>query len=85
MTHFHHADEHSLDCNCTYCMGVDPNKSVARELERYIEELKTYSMKNLSDAQQNEIEQLTQKILLLRRYFPVMELPDKHSRLMKSL
>jgi len=42
-------------------------------------------MKNLSDAQQNDIHQLAQKILLLRRYFPVMELPDKHSRLLKSL
>ena len=85
MTHFNQADEHSLDCNCTYCMGVDPNKSVSRELERCIEELTTYSMKNLSDAQQNDINQLAQKILLLRRYFPVMELPNKHNRLLKSL
>ena len=85
MTHFHHAEEHSMDCNCTYCMGVDPNKSVSRELEKYAEELTTYSFQSLSDEQHMEIHKITNKILLLRRYFPTMELPAKHSRLLKSI
>jgi hypothetical protein len=66
-------------------MGVDPNKSIARELERYVEELTTYSLENLTESQQEDVYRITQKILLLRRYFPTMELPSKHSRLLGSL
>ena len=39
MTYFEHTNEHNLDCDCEYCNDVDPNKSISRELERYIEEL----------------------------------------------
>jgi hypothetical protein len=85
MTKFQHQNEHSLECDCSYCKDVDPNKSVARELERCIEELITYSLANLSDTQQSKIHEISNKILLLRRYFPTMELPSKHTRLLKSL
>lgn len=85
MVHFPHTDDHTLDCDCTYCMGVDPNKSIARELERYVEELTTYSLENLTESQQEDVYRITQKILLLRRYFPAMELPPKHIRMLKSL
>ena len=84
MTKFTHTQEHELDCKCSYCMDVDPNKSVAMELERYVSELTTYTIQNLSEQQQNDIYEITTKILLLRRYFPVMELPSKHERLLKS-
>jgi hypothetical protein len=66
-------------------MGVDPNNSIARELERYVEELTTYSLEKLTESQQEDVYRITQKILLLRRYFPTMELPPKHSRILKSL
>lgn len=85
MTHFSHSNEHSLDCSCSFCMDVDPNKSVSRELEKYAEELTTYSVQSLSDEQQMAIHKITNKILLLRRYFPTMELPAKHLRLLKSI
>ena len=85
MAHFPHTDDHPLDCDCTYCMGVDPNNSIARELERYVEELTTYSLEKLTESQQEDVYRITQKILLLRRYFPTMELPPKHSRILKSL
>ena len=85
MTHFEHANEHSLDCDCNFCWDVDNNKSVARELERYAEELLAFSSESLSDEQQKFIYITTCKILLLRRYFPKMELPLKHSRLLKSI
>ena len=70
MTHFSHSSEHSLDCDCSYCMDVDPNKSVSRELEKYIEELTNYSIKNFNDEQLSDIHKISEKILLLRRYFP---------------
>jgi len=84
MTIFHHAQEHELHCQCSYCIDVDPNKSVARELERYVEELTTYAVQNLNDEDQNKIYEITTKILLMTRYFPVMELPSKHKRLLES-
>jgi hypothetical protein len=65
-------------------MDVDPSKSVAMELERYVSELTTYTIKNLSEQQQNDIYGISKKILLMRRYFPLMELPSKHERLLKS-
>ena len=49
MTYFEHRNEHELDCMCTYCSDVDPIKSIARELEKYIEELTMYSIKNLTE------------------------------------
>jgi hypothetical protein len=66
-------------------MGVDPNKSIARELERYVEELTTNSRENLTVSQHESVYRITQKILLLRRYFPSMELPPKHSRRLESI
>jgi hypothetical protein len=47
--------------------------------------LTTYSVQSLSDEQQEAIHKITNKILLLRRYFTTMELPAKHSRLLKSI
>jgi hypothetical protein len=85
MTIFNQSKEHSLDCNCTYCCDVDPNKSVARELEKYIEELIKFSVTSLNEDQQKSVHQISEKILLLRRYFPTMELPSKHSQLLLSL
>jgi hypothetical protein len=66
-------------------MDVDPNKSIDNELENYIDELLTYAIENLNRNQTEVIHHISQKILLLRRYFPDMELPAKHSRLLKSL
>lgn len=85
MTYFPHANKHSLNCQCTYCMNVDPNKSIDNELEKYVDELLTYTMENLNKNHTENIYHILQKILLLRRYFPDMELPAKHSRLLKSL
>ena len=39
MTIFEHTKEHDLDCQCSFCGDVDPTKSIARELEKCIEEL----------------------------------------------
>jgi hypothetical protein len=66
-------------------MDVDPEKSISSELERYIEELTIYSFTNLTEEQQNFIDEIVNKILLLWRYFPTMELPAKHKRLLQSL
>lgn len=85
MTIFEHVKEHNLDCQCSFCSDVDPTKSIARELEKYIDELITYSIKNLTDEQQDYIHKVSGKILLLRRYFPVQEIPSKHERLIDSL
>jgi hypothetical protein len=85
MTYFSHTEDHPLNCNCSFCMDVDPNKSVSRELERYIEELSIYSIKELNEEQQKFIHEIGNKILVLRRYFPTMELPVKHARLINSL
>lgn len=85
MTIFQQSNEHELDCECNLCMDVDTNKSVARELERYVEELISFSSSNLTEEQQIEIHHISQKILLMRRYFPSKELPVKHARLLASL
>lgn len=85
MTYFEHTQEHELDCNCSYCKDVDPNKSVSRELERYVEELTNFAVTNLSKDQAEKVLKINQKILLLRRYFPEIELPHKHSRLVEAL
>lgn len=85
MTIFQQSNEHELDCDCYMCMDVDPNKSIARELERYIEELTSFSLSNLNDEQQSKVHSIAQKILLMRRYLPSKELPNKHSRLLKSI
>ena len=81
MTDFEHTKEHELECECSYCWGVDPNKSIARELERHVEELIKFSFLNLNEEQQKFVCNQCDKILLLRRYFPKMELPPKHQRL----
>jgi hypothetical protein len=85
MTIFEHIKEHDLDCRCSYCSDVDPTKSISRELEKCVEELTMYSIKNLTDEQQNSIHVILEKVLLLRRYFPVQELPSKHQLLIDSL
>jgi thioredoxin reductase len=85
MTLFEHSNEHNLDCICTYCSDVDPNKSISRELERYVEELVIYSHKNLTAEQALAIHQIVKKITLMHRYFPIKELPLKHQRLLDAL
>ena len=85
MTYFEHRNEHELDCMCTYCSDVDPIKSIARELEKYIEELTMYSIKNLTEEQSLAIHQIVKKIDLMKRYFPTKELPLKHQRLVDAL
>lgn len=85
MTIFEHTKEHDLDCQCSFCGDVDPTKSIARELEKCIEELIEFSIKNLTDEQYTHIHRMSEKILLLRRYFPEKELPSKHQRLIDSL
>ena len=56
----------------------DYNKSISRELERNIEELITYSIKNLTVEQQEFIHKVSVKILELRQYFPEIELRDEN-------
>ena len=53
----------------------DYNNSISRELEKCVEELITYSIKNLTDEQSNHIHKISGKILELRQYFPKIELP----------
>ena len=84
MTKFENSIDHELDCMCSYCSDVDPSKSVSRELERYIEELMIYAVNNLTEEQQISIHKIAIKISLLRRYFPTMELPSKHARILSS-
>jgi hypothetical protein len=81
MTYFPHTEQHQLDCDCDACFDVDTNKSIARELERCVESLVNYSSNNLGDEHSKQIHIIAGKILLLRRYFPKMELPHKHARL----
>ena len=85
MTYFKHTQNHNLNCSCDYCNDVDPNKSIARELERYIEELIIYSANNLNDEHFDYIHKILNKICLMRRYFPSKELPIKHQQLIDSL
>ena len=85
MTIFYHTKEHELDCQCSYCMDVDPTKSVSAELEKYVEELMVYAVQNLEDQHHKKVDEVSNKILLLRRYFPTMELPSKHQQLLKNL
>ena len=73
-----------IEFGCNYCKDVDPNISVARELERYVDELISFSLNNLTKEQTNQIHKITTKILLLRNYFPEMELPSNHAYLLAS-
>lgn len=85
MTKFAQSSQHSLECDCSYCFDVEPEKSVSRELERLIESLTRYSVAHLEEKHQEEIHKIAGKILLLRRYFPKMELPSKHQLLVDDL
>ena len=55
--------------------NFDYNNSIARELERHVEELITYSFNNLTDEQSRHIHTIAGKISELRRFFPDIELP----------
>lgn len=85
MTIFTHIKDHDLNCQCSYCNDVDPTKSIARELEKCIEELTNFTINNLTIEQQTHIYKISGKILLLRRYFSDKELPSKHQRLIDTL
>jgi hypothetical protein len=84
MTYFD-TSQHDIDCNCHQCNDVDYAKSIARELERYVEDLMYYSAKNLSKEQFEYTYNVLTKIDCLRRYFPMRELPRKHRRLIESM
>jgi hypothetical protein len=84
MTYFSHITEHTSECDCNFCLDVDPNKSISRELERCMEELTKFSMTELNDSQREVIDKIIRKTLLLRRYFPIQELPQKYHRLVKE-
>lgn len=84
MTIYTHNDSHMSDCECSYCQDVNPIKSISFELEKYCAELVEYACINLCEDQSKIINDLTCKILLLRRYFPIKELPSKHNRLIEK-
>jgi hypothetical protein len=51
MTYFKHTEEHGLDCDCSYCLDVDPNKSIARELERVTEVIVSATINKLEPSE----------------------------------
>lgn len=57
---------------------IDPNKTIARELERCGERLVRFSIERMNDDDLNFIYEEVVKILSLRQYFKDIELPSNH-------
>ena len=77
MTHFEHTKTHDINCNCSYCMGVDPNKSMSREIERCYEAVLTIIAPKLSTADIDRVADAFLRLNMLRKYLPVQEVPRK--------
>lgn len=78
MTYYPHAESHPTTCDCFYCQGVDPNKSISRELEKCVEELVRTTQPILDEKQFNEIHSILNRLLKLKKYFPFQELSSNH-------
>jgi len=77
MTYYEHTKTHDIDCDCSYCMDVDPNKSVSREIERCYETVIGIAHPNLTEADFNKVQDAFLRLNMLRSYLPVQELPHK--------
>lgn len=80
MTYFEHTKDHELDCQCIYCLDVDPNKSISREVERIIEAIDVATQPMINEEQYDLINKALIRLSVLRRYLPVQELPVKFER-----
>ena len=85
MTYFSHTKNHKQDCDCSFCRGLSPNETIAREQERCIEEL-TYSLlTNLDEKEFIKISMILNKLSILRRYFPDQKLPVNFEKLVQNI
>ncbi len=80
MTYFKHTEEHEIDCNCSYRMDVDLDKSIAREIERVIEVVLRETTSKLDDVTYRKVSDAIMRLDILRRYVPTQELPVKFER-----
>lgn len=80
MTYFEHTKEHELDCDCSFCLDVDPNKSIAREIERVCEVIQQETISALSEERYRLVSDALTRLLIIRRYVSVQELPTKFER-----
>ena len=80
MTYFKHTEEHDLDCACSYCLDVDPNKSIAREIERISEAIVHATINKLDPSDYRKVWESIVRLSLLRRYVPNQELPTKFEK-----
>jgi len=80
MTYFQHTEDHSIECDCSYCLDVDPNKSIARELERVSETIIQETISKLDDKAFRKVTDALMRLDVLRRYMPTQELPLKFEK-----
>ena len=80
MTYFQHTEDHEIECDCSYCLDVDPNKSIARELERVSEVIMHETISNLDEETFRKVSNALMRLDVLRRYVPTQELPVKFEK-----
>lgn len=80
MAYFEHTEDHDLDCTCSYCLDVDPNKSIAREIERIIESVMSVTANKLDPTDYRKVGESLMRLSVLRRYVPTQELPKKFDK-----
>ena len=80
MTYFQHTKDHEIECDCSYCLDVDPNKSIALELERVSEVIMQETISNLDEETFRKVSDALMRLDVLRRYVPTQELPTKFEK-----
>ena len=80
MTYSQHTKDHEIECDCSYYLDVDPNKSIARELERVSEVIMHETISNLDEETFRKVSNALMRLDVLRRYVPTQELPAKFEK-----
>lgn len=80
MTYFPHTEDHEIDCNCSFCLDVDPNKSIASELERVIEKIMQETLPKLDEGDFRKVSDELMRLDVLCKYVPTQELPAKFEK-----
>ena len=80
MTYFEHTEEHELDCDCSFCLDVDYNKRISREIERVMEVVMHESISKLDDESYRKVMEAVLRLNELRQFVPMQELPVKFEK-----
>lgn len=80
MTYFPHTEDHEIGCSCSYCLDVDPNKSIARELERVADQIIQLTLNKLDEGDFRKVSDVLMRLDVLRKYVPTQELPAKFEK-----